>query len=174
MRRFVWRLQRVLDIKTMEEQTKRAELFELTEKLAETRGQLLMQKRILENIINSLGRESPQKRLGKQEFFLKFSATNDERIKKLKDRVRKLELGQMEKIAELLKVRRFKESLERLRAEAKREFIREQEKLEQKELEDGATIRFARKLMQRRRITNSTGRCSATTMIGDRSVKVGD
>lgn len=157
MRRFVWRLQRVLDIKTMEEQTKRAELFELTERLAETRGRLLMRKRILENIINSLAGENPQKRLGKQEFFLKFSATNDKQIKRLKDRVRQLESTQREKIVEVLRVRRFKESLERLRAEAKREFIKEQEKLEQKELDDGATISFTRKIIQRSRIANPKG-----------------
>ena len=101
MRRFVWRLQRVLDIKTMEEQTKRVELFEITEKLAATRGELLMRKRILENIINSLAREKPQKRLSEQEFFLKFSATNDEQIKRLRDRASGLESEQRKKIAEV-------------------------------------------------------------------------
>lgn len=148
MRRFVWRLQRVLDIKTIEEQRKRTELFELTEKLAEARGQLLMRKRILENIINGLAGENPNKRLGKQEFFLRFSATNDEQIKRLQERVNELKSAQKEKFVEVLKVRRFKESLERLRAEAKEEFIKEQEKLEQKELDDGATISFARKVMK--------------------------
>ena len=157
MRRFVWRLQRVLDIKTMEEQIKRAELFELTEKLVQTRGELLMRKKVLENIINDLARENPQKRLGKQEFFLKFSTTIDEQIKRLKDRVSKLESEQRKKIVEVLKLRRFKETLERLRDEAKKEFIREQEKLEQKELDDGATVSFARKVMRRNRITNPAG-----------------
>lgn len=148
MRRFVWRLQRVLDIKTIEEQRKRTELFELTEKLAEARGQLLMRKRILKNIINGLAGENPNKRLGKQEFFLRFSATNDEQIKRLQERVNELKSAQKDKFVEVLKIRRFKESLERLRAEAKREFIKEQEKLEQKQLDDGATISFARKVMK--------------------------
>ncbi len=58
-----------------------------------------------------------------------------------------LESQQREKIAELLKVRRFKEGLERLRTEAKIQFIKEQEKLEQKELDEIATVSFARNMI---------------------------
>ena len=145
MKRFVWRLQRVLDIRKKEEQKARAELLELTERLAQKRGELLMQRKILEDIINGLTGENPKKRLGKQEFFLKFSAASNEQIKKLKDKVNELELQQRDKIVEVLKLRRFKEGLERLRTEAKMRFIKEQEKLEQKELDEGATISFVRK-----------------------------
>jgi flagellar biosynthesis chaperone FliJ len=146
MKRFVWRLQRVLEIKKKEEQKTRAELFELTEKLAQARGELLARQKILENIIEGLTEVNPKKRLGDQEFFLKYSAASVEQIKKLEDKVGQLESRQREKIAEVLKVRRFKEGLERLRAEAKMQFIRQQEKLEQKELDEGATISFVRKL----------------------------
>ena len=158
MRRFVWRLQRVLDIKTKEEQTKRAELLELTEKLAQVRGELLMQHRILEDIIDGLTQKNPQKRLGEQEFFLKCSATSDEQIKKLKEKERELESQQRKKIGEVLTVRRFKEGLEKLRAKAKREFIKSAEKLEQKELDEGATISFARKIMQEEEIKTADSR----------------
>lgn len=147
MKRFVWRLQRVLDIKAKEEETKRAELLELTEKLAQRRGQLLMQKKILEDIIASIERKDIRKRLCEQEFFLKWSAASDELIKKLKDKIRELESEQRKKIAELLRVKRFREGLDKLRAEAKREFIKAEEKLEQKELDEGASISFARKML---------------------------
>ena len=146
MKRFVWRLQRVLDIKKKEEQKKRAELLELTEKVAQTRGELLTEQKILEDIINGLTGENPKRRLGEQEFFLRYSATNDEQIKKLKNKLSELELQQREKIAELLKIRRFKEGLERLRVEAKIQFIKEQEKLEQKQLDETATVSFVRKV----------------------------
>ena len=147
MKRFVWRLQRILDIKTRKEQKMRSELLELTEKLAETRGVLLMQQRILQDIIAGLAAEIPKKRLSRQEFFLRYSATSDERIEKLKEKMSVLESQQREKIAELLKVRRFKEGLERLRTEAKIQFIKEQEKLEQKELDEIATVSFARNMI---------------------------
>ena len=147
MKRFVWRLQRILEIKTKKEQKMRSELLELTEKLAETRGVLLTQQIILKEIMAGLAGENPKKRLGKQEFFLKFSGTSDERIEKLKEKMNALESQQREKIAELLKVRRFKEGLEKLRAEAKTQFIKEQEKLEQKELDEMASVSFARNMI---------------------------
>jgi len=145
MKRFVWRLQRVLEIKKKEEIKKRAELLELTEKIAETRGELLTRQKMLEDIIDGLTRENPKKRLGQQELFLRYSTTSDKRIKELKDKLRELESQEREKITEVLKVRRFKEGLERLRVEAKARFIKEQEKLEQKELDEGATVSFVRK-----------------------------
>lgn len=138
-------MQRVLDVKTKQEQAKRAELFQLTEKLAETQGRLLMHQRILQNIISGIADKKPQKRLSKQEFFLKYSATSDEQIKKLRSQVSELESQQKEKIAELLETRRFKEGLERLRDEAKKRFIEKQERLNQKELDERATVSFARK-----------------------------
>jgi len=148
MKRFVWRLQRVLDIKTKEEQTKKTELLKITEKLAQTRGQLLMQKRVLENIISDISGKHPQKRLPEQEFFLKCSVTSDRLIKTLKNNVTELESQQIKKILELLSVKRFKEGLDKLRTEAKRRFTSQQEKLEQKDLDETAAVGFARKIMQ--------------------------
>jgi flagellar biosynthesis chaperone FliJ len=144
MRKFEWRLQRVLDIKKKEEQTKRAELLELTEKLALARSELLFQKKILENLIMEISTQENRERLKQQEFFLKCSKTNNERIKALTEKARQLETQQKTKIVEVLKVRRFKEGLEKLREEAKTKFFKEAEKLEQKELDERATIRFVR------------------------------
>jgi len=145
MKRFVWRLQRVLEIKKKEEQKARVELFQLTEMLAQTRGELLRRQKMLEDIINGLAEENPKRRLGAQEFFLRYSATNDEQIRKLEDKKNELESQQKEKIAEVLKVKRFKEGMEKLQVEAKVQFIKEQEKLDQKEMDEGATISFVRK-----------------------------
>jgi flagellar FliJ protein len=145
MKRFVWRLQRVLDIKIKEEQTKKAQLVKLIEKLVSVRSELLTQKRILDGLIGDLTGESPKARLGKQEFFLKCSKTNSEVIEKLKEKVSELESAQRQKSAEILKIKRFKEGLEKLRAEAKTRFIMEEERLEQKELDERAAVGFARK-----------------------------
>ena len=145
MKRFVWRLQRVLDIRIKEEQKARAELLKLTEKLAETQSALLAWRKMLEQIINGLTLENPKKRLGRQEFFLRYSAESDERINTLEKKVKELESKQRDKISEVLKLRRLKEGLEKLRAETKMQFIKEQEKLEQKQLDEGATVLFVRK-----------------------------
>ena len=147
MKRFEWRLQRILEIETKKEQKMRSELLELTEKLAETRGILLTQQMILKEIMAGLAGENPEKRLGRQEFFLRYSGTSDERIEKLKEKMSALESQQREKIAELLKIRRFREGLERLRDEAKKRFIEEQERLEQKELDEMAAVSFTRNMI---------------------------
>jgi len=144
MKRFAWRLQRVLDVKAKQEQIKTQELFVITDRLAQTRSRLLAQQQILRDILESIANEKPIDRLGKQELFLKNSAATDELIKKLQASVRELEVKQKEKIAEVLKLRRFKEGLERLREQARRKYIEVQEKLEQKQLDETATLRFSR------------------------------
>jgi flagellar protein FliJ len=144
MRRFVWRLQRVLDVKAKQEQIKTQELFVITEKLAQTRSSLLAQQQMLRDILESIANEKPENRLAKQEFFLRNSAATDELIKKLQASIRELEVKQKEKVAEVLKLRRFKESLERLREQAQRKYIEAQEKLEQKQLDETSTLRFTR------------------------------
>lgn len=145
MKRFVWRLQRVLDIKEKQEQKAKAELMELTEKLAAARGELLTRQKILEQIIGGLAEKNPGKRLGEQEFFLRHSTASNEAIKRIKDKISKLETQQKAKVVEVLDLRKFKEGLKRLRTEAKAKFIKEQEKLQQKDLDERAGVSFVRK-----------------------------
>lgn len=141
-------MQRVLDIKVTEEQVKREELLELIEKLVQVQRELLEKRKALENIIFDIGHKESGSRLSEQELFLKYVATNNDHIKKLEHNIKCLESQQKEKIAELSAVRKFKRSLEKLRAKAKTEFSKEQAKLEQKQLDEGATSSFARSLLQ--------------------------
>ena len=144
MKRFVWRLQKVLDIKTKEEQFRRMELFRLTEALAERRAELLMRQRILQEKIDDVARVPLPDRVKAQELFLRYATTNDRYIRELQNDIRNLEMRQKEKIQEVLTAKRFKEGLERLRTEAEAQYIQEQEKLEQKESDDRTTVAFAR------------------------------
>ena len=94
MRRFVWRLQRILDIKIKAEQVKKAELLALTERLTRTRSELLTQKALLKEIISGIAEKQPRKRLSEQEFFLKHSVTADELVKSLEGKISELEAQQ--------------------------------------------------------------------------------
>jgi flagellar export protein FliJ len=144
MKQFVWRLQKVLDVKGKEEQLRRTELFRLTERLAAKRGELLMRQRVLQDAMADIRADTSPQRVGVQELFLKYTAANDEQIRKLSDEVSTLEQEQKRKTAEVLAIRRFKKGLEKLREEARRRFIEEQEKLEQKTLDEMTTTAFAR------------------------------
>jgi flagellar biosynthesis chaperone FliJ len=144
MTRFVWRLQRVLDVRAKQEQIKRTELFRVTEELAARRSELLMRQRILQDLIRSVQRERTPERLNAQEFVLRQATTNDEQIRKTKEQIMDLEVRQKEKTSELLTVRRAREALERLRTEARERFLREQDKQEQKQQDDRTTGVYAR------------------------------
>ncbi len=145
MKRFVWRLQRVLDVKAKEEQLRRTELFRLTELLTAKRGEMLMRQRVLENLLADLRNDRSAERLNSQAFVLQRVAVDDQRIRKLQEEIADLGVRHKEKTAELLTVRRYKEGLEKLRAQAQEEYIQEQERLEQKELDDRTTVSCARR-----------------------------
>lgn len=147
MKKFVWRLQRVLEIKQRQLQSKRAELFEITEHLAVKRAALLAQQRLLQQVIEEVTRNKSKEKLTQQQLLLKSSQVNDKRIKQIKAEVEKIQAVQKEKIAEFLKIKRFTEGLEKLREKAKQEFIAEQEKLEQKETDEREALRFARRMI---------------------------
>ena len=146
MKRFVWRLQKVLDIKAKEEQVRQMELFRLTETLAERQSELLLRQQTLREIMSEITRDQSSRRLGTQEFFLRHAATNDRLIAELRVQIKELEIQRREKTEQVLTAKRFREGLEKLRKEAKQQFIQEQETLEQKEAEDRTTIAFARRM----------------------------
>ena len=147
MRRFKWRLQRVLEVKRKEEQVKRAELMQITEQLSQARGELFMQKRKLEELLDELTETNAADRLDRQRQFMAYSAANDKVIKSLENQIRDLANRQKDKIAEIMKIKQFNEGLEKVRAEAQAAFIAEQEKLEQTQMDEMTTSRIARKMM---------------------------
>jgi len=147
MKRFKWRLQRVLEVKKKEEQVKRAELVQITEQLSQVRGELFMQKRRLETLLEELGETDTADRLDRQRQFMSYSAANDKVIKTLEHRISELADRQKDKIAEIMKIKQFNDGLEKVRTEAQAAFIGEQEKLEQKQMDEITTSRIARKMI---------------------------
>ena len=144
MKKFAWKLDRLLSIRQKEEKKKTAELIGLTEKIASARGELLVKQRILQNIVNELKEKKTKTRMLEQELFMNFSSTSNEQINALKAKITQLELEQKQKMNEVLQIRQIREGLEKLRQETKIRFIKEQEKIEQKEIDYGATLLFVR------------------------------
>ena len=144
MKRFAWRLQRVLDVRIKQESLKQNELFRLTQALAEKRTELLLRQRTLDETLAGVAADKSTRRFGHQELVLRHAAINDEQIRSLKEAIREIEVDQKKKLAELLAIRRFREALERLREEAKDQYVQEQEKLEQKEADERTVLAFAR------------------------------
>lgn len=148
MKRFVWRLQRLLDIKIKQEYAKRGELVAVTERAVAVRSQIMVRRAVLRKMLTELSEKKGKQRLSEQEFFFKYAHVSDEEIKKLELKLAGLEKLRHRKIQEIMKIRRFRKGLERLRAEAKAQFLKEEEKREQKDLDDKTIMSFAWKIIQ--------------------------
>lgn len=148
MKKFVWRLQRLLDIKIKQEDAMRAELIAITERSVSVRSLIMMRKVALRERLTEIGETSGKNRLDAQRLFLRFAHVIDEEIKRLESDLAELEKVRQAKIKEIIEIRKFRKGLEKLRDEAKAEFIKEQERREQADLDDKTTTTFARKIMQ--------------------------
>jgi len=145
MRRFAWRLQKVLDIRRRQEQGRRTELFQTTERLAAKRGELLLRQRVLRDLLAEIGRHEPTQRLRVQEFFLRHAAADDEQMRRLQEEIAALDLRHQEQRAALLALRRSREGLEKLREQAWEQYRREQDRREQKDSDDRTAVAFVRR-----------------------------
>jgi len=148
VKRFVWRLQRLLDIKIKQEEVMRSELVAVTERAVAVRSQIMVRRAALRKMLAELSEKKGKQRLSEQEFFFKYAHVSDEEIKKLELKLAVLEKLRQRKIQEIMKIRRFRKGLERLRAEAKAQFLKEEEKREQKDLDDKTIMSFAWKIIQ--------------------------
>lgn len=147
MKKFVWRLQRVLEIKQSQLLLKKAELLKLTEMLALKRTELMNQQVILQQMIERVAQNKTGDKLPQQRLLLISSRVNDKKIKIIKKEIEELQKRQKEKTAEYLKLKRFTEGMEKLKEKAKQEYITAQEKLEQKEMDERAAMSFARSII---------------------------
>ena len=148
MKKFVWRLQRLLDIKIKQEGAKRGELVAVTEQAVAVRSQIMVQRAALRKMLAELSQKNAKQRLSEQEFFLRYAHVSDEEIKKLEEKLAELEKVRQAKIKEIMKIRRYRKGLEKLRAEARAEFQKEEQRYEQKESDAKTTVSFARKIIQ--------------------------
>lgn len=144
MKRFKWSLQRLLNVTIQRERALRTELFDLSRKIARVHQEIFRRQAILRAALADLSGEKLQKRIPKQQVFMKCSKDTHKILDQLKTRLRLLENQRTETTARFMKIRASRETLERLREEARQQHIRQELKLEQKMLDEGAQVAFAR------------------------------
>jgi len=147
MKKFEWRLQKVLEVNQKKLEAKKAELFKISEQLAVTRASLITQKRILQNEIEKVAKEKSSQRLARQQLLLVSCKKNDEIIKRLKGQVQELQILKDKATEEYIKLKKFTDGLEKLREKAKTEHIQQQEKQQQRLADEQTNARFARALL---------------------------
>jgi flagellar export protein FliJ len=148
MKKFKWRLQRLFDLKVKQENVMRTELVSITEQAVALRGRIMLRKTALRQMLAKLAKKDAKKRLKEQQLVLKYIHVTDKEIEELGMKLTELEKLRRDKIKQIMKIRKLRKGLEKLRADARAEFIKELEKFEQNELDDNTTITFARKILQ--------------------------
>jgi flagellar FliJ protein len=148
MKRFKWNLQRLLDVKIRQEELKKGQLLALIQNIAAVRQSILIRQTKLRQMLAELAARQPAERLSQQQLFLKAVAFADEQIEKLKNQLKELGTQRTAMMAEVLELRRFRKSLEKLRAVARQEYDLEVKKFEQQNLDEAAGIAFARESIE--------------------------
>lgn len=148
MKRFKWRLQRLLDVKTKQEELKKAQLFALTQQIVQVRHRLFMRQARVRLMLAEVAEKQGQDRLGQQQMVLGAIYVADEKIKELKKELDELGTQKKSLTSEVLELRRFRKGLERLREIAKEEYDRQVGKFEQNQLDETANISFARAILE--------------------------
>jgi hypothetical protein len=144
MKKFVWRAQKVLEVKKIEEQRKKNELLVITESLTNTVGLFIAKKALLKDMLEQFNTKDLMQNFQQRQIFFRHCAINDEAIEQLKQKIAELEKQQREKIAEFLKIRQYSQGLEKLREQAKIKFYAEQEKIDQKQADEDTVMKYAR------------------------------
>jgi len=144
VKRFKWKLQRVLDIKTQHERALRSDLFALAQAIVRVREEILERRTVLRTLLVELADRRLADRLPELAVFMEFSAVEERRIERLGARLRDLESERAEKQRRFLEARATCKTLKRLREEARSAHMRDVGKREQMAFDESAHTAFAR------------------------------
>jgi len=144
VKRFKWKLQRVLDIKTQHERALRSDLFTLAQAVVRVREEILERRTVIRTLLEELGQRRLADRLAEQTVFLEFAAVEERWIARLGARLRDLESERAEKQRRFLEVRATCKTLKRFREEARSAYMRDVAKREQMAFDESAHTAFAR------------------------------
>jgi flagellar biosynthesis chaperone FliJ len=144
MAKFVWHLQRVLDVKKKQAQAMRMELLHLTEQVAQVRLQLMMRQQAIQAMLESVAKAASHERMNRQALAMDFAEGSQAQIKALEEQVETVQARKKEKTEALLALKQASEGLERLRTDAERRFIKDMDKKEQKMADELSVLKYAR------------------------------
>jgi flagellar FliJ protein len=149
LKKFKWRLERLLDIKKRQEEALRNELVRVTEEAVSVRRMIAELKALIRQKLGEIMSLSPNRRVAEQRFFMQYSHTLDAQIEEFNQKLQELEELRKQKLSELFEIRKFRKGLEKLREKAREEYMQEVKRFEQNELDERNSIRSARAVMSR-------------------------
>jgi flagellar biosynthesis chaperone FliJ len=150
MKRFSWPLQRLLDVTEQRERAQRAEMLALTRQMARLRQEAIVHRAGVRALIAEMGGMELIERLRRYVDFVRCCQAHDRQIEQLESHIAELTDQREQMMQVLMKTRKSRETLERLRQEARQEYLREQGKLEQAQFDETAHTAKARQMIASR------------------------
>lgn len=157
MKRFHWPLQRLHDVTVQRELALRSDLLALLQQVTSLRQEVIRRTVAVRSMLEDLAGLDLAERMRTRDTVMETAAWAERRIDELRGRVRELTTRRAEMTARLVKLRKSKETLDRMRREARQAHTRRQRKLEQKQFDQTAQIAFARGIQHSRRKSRRTG-----------------
>jgi flagellar biosynthesis chaperone FliJ len=144
VKRFHWPLQRVLDITEQRERVLRAELFALARAIVRIRQEIMWRRAMVRTILAELAERDLRERLPEQTVVLECSAAEQRIIRHLESRQSELSKQREARTEQFLRTRGRRQTLERLRDEARQQHVRQEQRREQKQFDETAHLAFSR------------------------------
>lgn len=136
MIRFKWRLQRVLDITAQREQAIRAELGRLARDILRVQREILARQESIRTLLEDLGRRTLAERLPEQAVVLAAASVEQRILKRLHTREAELAAARDAATEKYLRMRGTRQTLERLREEARLRYVRATLRIEQAQFDE--------------------------------------
>jgi flagellar biosynthesis chaperone FliJ len=151
MKRFRWPLQRLLEVTNQRELALRSQLLSLTQELARCHGRIMAAQAHLRGLLEHVGRQADlHQRIRLQELLLSSSQVIERQLRDWRAQLRQLQQERAQKTPQLVAAKRKRQTLERLQAQALERYRQEVGRLEQGQLDEAATVAFARRALRPR------------------------
>lgn len=145
MKKFKWSLQKLLEVTDQREQMQRAKVAELARQITLIDAEILDRKNRVAEILQRLGQLKLQQRLVSHYVYLGSVDRIEESVERLEENRRKLHAERSAQTDELVRIRNYRQMLDRLRDEAWLTHKREADLEELKQLDESAGSAFLRR-----------------------------
>jgi len=144
MKRFVWPLQRYLDVVRQREGALRAEVLAAARQVAAQKRAIRRRAEALAAMLNGISVRPAGQRLPDQQLVMRCFAAERRAMAALEAELSRLEAWRQELLARLRDIRARRETLEKLRQETFADYLRQASADEQKQHDETSRIAFVR------------------------------
>jgi len=142
---FHWSLQKVLDVTETRELAIKAELFRLARRIARGEEEIHRRRAMLRLLLTDLAEAPLPERLAKRDMLMRCRKTEEAAVRALQMQVDEWQLQRQERTADLVKLTAKKDTLNRMRQEARQAYQRQLDLREQQRADEIFQMTFARR-----------------------------